>query len=277
MTKAKSVFFSLVVILSFVSGLILGISLPRNQTISTNTSPLSVTPVLSPDVAGTSTEKVIVTKVVDGDTIKISTGQTVRLIGIDTPEITKIQCYGKEATEATTRLLLDKEITLEKDVSETDRYGRILRYVWLDDKLTNETLVREGFAHSYRYKPDTKYQEIFDIAEAKAREEKKGLWSACTISPTQTSSIPTSTILINSETTSNSNSPSNTTSNSSTPLSGCLIKGNISGTGSNISKIYHLPSCGSYERTVIDESAGEHYFCTEEEAVGAGWRKAKNC
>ncbi len=54
----------------------------------------------------------------------------------------------------------------------------------------------------------------------------------------------------------------------------CVIKGNISSSGE---KIYHLPGCGSYSRTVIDESAGEEWFCSEDDAEAAGWRKAKNC
>ncbi|MEK7719466.1 MAG: thermonuclease family protein, partial [Bacteroidota bacterium] len=63
-------------------------------------------------------------------------------------------------------------------------------------------------------------------------------------------------------------------STSSNPSPDCKIKGNIGATGD---KIYHLPGCGSYEKTKIDESRGEKWFCSESEAVSAGWRKAKNC
>lgn len=122
-----------------------------------------------------------VERVVDGDTIKLETGETVRYIGIDTPETvdTKrtVMCYGKEASEINRQLVEGKTVELEKDVSETDRYGRLLRYVWLDGVLINEYLVREGYAVSSSYPPDIKNQSIFLQAEELARNEKKGLWS----------------------------------------------------------------------------------------------------
>lgn len=86
-------------------------------------------------------------------------------------------CYGKEASEINKQLVEGKTVELEKDVSETDRYGRLLRYVWLDSVLINEYLVREGYAVSSSYPPDIKYQSIFLQAEELARNEKKGLWS----------------------------------------------------------------------------------------------------
>jgi micrococcal nuclease len=274
-SKAKSVFISLVVVTSFIFGLILGYSLPRQSPVANNTALPSITLSPTSSVAGTTTETVIVTKVIDGDTIRIQTGQTVRLIGIDTPEITRIECFGKEASLKLSDLILDKQVRLEKDVSETDRYGRILRYVWLGDELINETLVKQGFARSYRYPPDTKYQERFDIAQTFAQLNRLGLWQSCMVSPTPLSNSqpnPTQVLFVN------DSNPSNTTEsigNNSSAISNsdCQIKGNISSTG----KIFHMPGCGSYEKTVIDESAGERYFCTEAEAVSAGWRKAKNC
>lgn len=122
-----------------------------------------------------------VERVVDGDTITLETGETVRYIGIDTPETVhrkkSVMCYGKEASEINKQLVEGKTVELEKDVSETDRYGRLLRYVWLDSVLINEYLVREGYAVSSSYPPDIKYQSIFLQAEELARNEKKGLWS----------------------------------------------------------------------------------------------------
>lgn len=130
-----------------------------------------------------------VINVVDGDTIKIATGQTVRYIGIDTPETVHpdkpVMCYGKEAAAKNTELVEGKVVELEKDVSETDKYGRLLRYVWLEDELVNEFLVREGYAQSSSYPPDVKYQSRFVSAQRLARSEEKGLWSrACAVSPT---------------------------------------------------------------------------------------------
>lgn len=139
--------------------------------------------------------KAKVTKVIDGDTIEIEGGQRVRYIGIDTPETVHpskpVECYGKEASDENKELVLGKEVKLEKDVSETDKYGRLLRYVWLGDMMVNEHLVREGYAQSSTYPPDVKYQDRFIEAQRKARGEKKGLWGeVCIVTPTPTK-IPT--------------------------------------------------------------------------------------
>lgn len=130
-----------------------------------------------------------VVNVVDGDTIKIESGETVRYIGIDTPESVDprkpVQCYAKEASAKNTLLVEGKLVRLEKDISDKDKYGRLLRYIWLEDELINKILVREGFAYSYSYPPDVKYQDQFIEAERLAREEQKGLWgSACQSEPT---------------------------------------------------------------------------------------------
>lgn len=137
--------------------------------------------------------KVKVLRVIDGDTIKIEGDKVVRYIGIDTPETVHpskpVQCYGKEASDKNRELVEGKEVKLEKDVSETDKYGRSLRYIWLGDMLVNEYLVREGYAKSSTYPPDVKYQNRFLEAQRQAREEKKGLWGdICNPSqPVQTS------------------------------------------------------------------------------------------
>lgn len=126
------------------------------------------------------TQSVKVAQVIDGDTIKIEGGERVRYIGIDTPETVHpdepIECYGKEASAKNKDLVDGQTVDLEKDVSERDKYGRLLRYVWVGDQLVNEYLVREGFAHSSTYPPDVKYQSRFLEAERLAREEGKGLW-----------------------------------------------------------------------------------------------------
>ena len=102
-----------------------------------------------------------------------------------------------------------------------------------------------------------KYQDQFRQAEQEARAGNKGFWKGCTVKPTNKIVVPT------------------TAQSSSQQTSGnCLIKGNISSSGE---KIYHLPGCGSYAKTGIDTGAGERWFCSETEAVQAGWRKAKNC
>ena len=140
---------------------------------------------------------VMVELVIDGDTIEVGGGIRVRLIGIDTPETVDpsrpVGCYGKEASNFTKSQLEGKEVKLEKDVSETDRYGRLLRYIWVGDSLFNETLVKEGYAQSSTFPPDVKYQERFVTAQAEARNDKKGLWGAVCQTPTsKTLTQPTS-------------------------------------------------------------------------------------
>ncbi len=130
-------------------------------------------------------EEYTVVDVVDGDTIKVQQSNkevtTVRLIGIDTPETSHpskpVQCFGKEATEKLTAMVLNKTVTLEKDSSEVDRYGRQLRYVYFDGAFVNEKMVREGYALESAFEPDTKYKDLFKAAEDYAMENKEGLWS----------------------------------------------------------------------------------------------------
>lgn len=139
-------------------------------------------------VFGVGGEKAKVTEVVDGDTLKLESGQTVRFIGIDTPETKDprrpVGCFGKEASNETKSLLEGKEILLEKDISETDKYQRLLRYIYLplengQTLFVNDYLVREGFAKVLTYPPDVKYNEQFREAERQAREANKGLWGRC--------------------------------------------------------------------------------------------------
>ncbi len=115
-----------------------------------------------------------VTRVIDGDTIEVEGGERVRYIGIDTPES---GCLADEATEKNKELVEGKEVRLEKDVSETDQYHRLLRYVYVDNLFVNDYLVRQGYAQTATYPPDVKYQELFREAEQEARENDRGLWA----------------------------------------------------------------------------------------------------
>lgn len=201
-------------------------------------------------------ETAVVKRVIDGDTIELSDGKRVRYIGIDTPEVVApgklVECFGELAREENKRLVEGKTIFLEKDVSEIDKYGRLLRYVYVGDQLINDYLVRQGFARASTYQPDIKYQDGFLNAEKEARENERGLWGGCEVNTTNATN----------------------TTNVKQTNSECVIKGNISTNGE---KIYHVPGCGSYAKTVIDEDKGERWFCVESDAENAGWRKAKNC
>lgn len=124
-----------------------------------------------------------VVRVIDGDTIEIEGGEKVRYIGIDAPETSDlrklVQCFGVEAFRKNKELVEGKMVRLERDVVDRDKYGRLLRYVWLADIFVNLELVRQGFAYSYTYPPNIKNQEQFIKAQQEARETKQGLWSSC--------------------------------------------------------------------------------------------------
>jgi micrococcal nuclease len=122
-------------------------------------------------------------RVVDGDTIDVEIeGEThkVRYIGIDTPELyhpTKAPDeYAQEAYEKNRELVEGKTVYLEKDVSETDRYGRLLRYVYVGDTFVNAYLVQHGYAQVSTYPPDVKYYERFLELQREAREAGRGFW-----------------------------------------------------------------------------------------------------
>lgn len=187
-----------------------------------------------------------VERVVDGDTIEIAGGVKVRYIGIDTPEsTTTTECFGEEAANQNKLLVEGREVSLEKDVSETDKYGRLLRYVYVEGMMVNQELVETGYANSSSYPPDIKYQELFRNSERLAREQGRGLWGSCGLSKI---------------------APNNENN-------GCSIKGNIS--KSTTEKIYHVFGGKFYNQTVIGDVVGEKYFCSEAEAQAAGWRKSK--
>jgi endonuclease YncB( thermonuclease family) len=137
-----------------------------------------------------------VVSITDGDTVRVVIdGEEYRLryIGIDTPESvapdTPVEPFALAATAANAALVEDETVVLERDVSETDRFDRLLRYVWLtpDDsaapgdpdaawRLVSLELVAAGLAEAVDYPPDTKYSDLFDAAEAEARQAGRGMW-----------------------------------------------------------------------------------------------------
>lgn len=137
--------------------------------------------------ATNSGEFVSVIKVVDGDTISVSidgTKQTVRLIGVDTPETVdprkSVQCFGREASAKTKELVMGKNVRLEADPTQSnlDKYKRLLRYVYLEDgTLLNKLLIEQGYAHEYTYDNPYQFQLEFRAAEQQARKSQLGLWS----------------------------------------------------------------------------------------------------
>jgi micrococcal nuclease len=133
---------------------------------------------------------VLVTSVIDGDTILLEDGMLVRYIGIDTPENSnengEVSCFAKEAKERNQELVEGQRVLLEKDVSDVDDYGRLLRYVYVADPTDDEevifvnlVLAEEGFAFSTPFLPDVKNQEDIFKAEEVAKAGSLGLWEQC--------------------------------------------------------------------------------------------------
>ena len=128
-----------------------------------------------------------VVRVIDGDTIEVELGgklAVVRYIGVDTPETKHpgrgIECFGPEASKYNEQMVGGREVILEKDITDRDRYGRLLRYVWVEDKvLINSLLVSKGYARVSIFEPDMKYQEQLLLAQVDAQSKKSGIWGVC--------------------------------------------------------------------------------------------------
>jgi micrococcal nuclease len=202
-----------------------------------------------------------VVKVVDGDTLHVlvdGRDETVRIIGINAPETD--ECWGAEATQAAARLLEGASVALIADPTQADRdrYGRLLRSVVLPDGTdVGLRLISDGDADEYTYDNAYANQQAYREADAAAAAAGRGLWNATTCAGTAAS--PAAPVL--------SSVPASTAAPQTGPP-GCEIKGNISANG----KIYHLPGSPDYDRTRIDESRGERWFCSVAEAQAAGWR-----
>lgn len=133
-----------------------------------------------------------VSRVIDGDTVELAGGARVRYIGIDAPEVSNpSECYATEATEQNRSLVEGRLVALRKDVSETDRYGRLLRYVYLPGgEMVNATLVREGFAKALTFPPDVAFADWFVELEREAREAERGLWGPACETPSTPAPTP---------------------------------------------------------------------------------------
>ena len=129
---------------------------------------------------------VTVERVVDGDTIVVSGGERVRLIGVDTPETNDprraVGCFGRQASEFTSTLLpTGSRVRLVGDVEQRDRFGRLLAYVYrqADGLFVNAELLRRGFGQVLTIPPNVAHSEEFVALSREARQEERGLWGAC--------------------------------------------------------------------------------------------------
>ncbi len=130
-------------------------------------------------------ETVAVTSVVDGDTIHATVDgvdESIRYIGIDTPEVDPsigVECFGREASERNKALVGGERVRLVFGAEERDRYGRLLAYVYVGEKLINAELVAGGYAQTLEIEPNTDQAALFDRLERDAASAGRGLWDAC--------------------------------------------------------------------------------------------------
>jgi len=182
----KSLSSALIVLIVFVAVVFLSPKQARLVQIAfTNLSP-TVVPMKQTALQNSNVK---IVRVIDGDTVELETGETLRYIGIDTPETkhpTKpVQCFGEEAYQANKKLVEGKTVRIVKDVSEVDKYKRLLRYVYVSTQaspsgiLVNDYLIRKGFAFASTFPPDVKFSEQFIEAQREARDKNLGMWKKC--------------------------------------------------------------------------------------------------
>lgn len=196
-------------------------------------------------------------QVIDGDTIKIKYNgniEKVRYLLVDTPETNHKtlgkQPFGEEAKNRNKELLNSGNVTIEFDIGNRfDDYDRMLAYIYVDGVSVQETLLEEGLARvAYVFPPNTRYLDDFEAASEVAKNAKNGVW--------ETEDYVTTRGFDASVKNANNNNSTNK----------CAIKGNINQKGN---KIYHIPGGKDYENT-----NPEKWFCTEQEALEAGFKKA---
>lgn len=191
-------------------------------------------------------------EVVDGDTLRVGAA-TVRLQGIDAPESSQTctdrsggeWACGKSATRALAQLAARG--TVRCDPMGKDVYGRILAVCRTGEVDINRQLVLDGWAYAF-----VKYDSRYRPEEDAARRAGRGIWRGGSEAPWEwrAGRLARAT---------------------ETHADGCVIKGNLSASGE---RVYHLPWQQAYKRTRVNTARGERWFCSEDEAQGAGWRRA---
>jgi len=222
---------------------------------------------------------VVVTVVTDGDTIKVQLGdgteESVRIIGIDTPEVRPMQCFGEEASSRMQMLVEGQIVELERDpAGDRDNFGRLLRYISVNGKDIGARMINDGYAHSYTKYPHPR-MEHYNVLERDARSAKRGLWGDVCKEP----DVEPTEEVVQEDPPTQPPPPSGNTNPFQEqppppPEQECVIKGNVNSEGE---KIYHYPGCRSYKVTKIKPEEGDQWFCTQEQARAAGFRMAGNC
>ncbi|WP_257149602.1 thermonuclease family protein [Bacillus thuringiensis] len=215
-----------------------------------------------------------ITKVTDGDTFKVKFDngkkETIRLLCIDTPETVHrkkpVQPFGPEASSFTKKMLpIGKKVEVELGISERDKFGRLLAYVYVDGQMINKMLLEKGLARvAYVYAPNTTHIDEFNAIQKEAQKKGIGIWSIENYAANDfnTNSSTSSNYPKTNSTSSQSNSNDNKESDV-----GCKgkIKGNVN------SKIYHAPDGEFYDKA----TSNIVWFCTEKEAKENGFVKSK--
>ena len=179
-----------------------------------------------------------VIKVIDGDTFDVNKEERIRLYEINAPEYPK-DCLGVDAKARMEDLILNKKISIEK--IGKDNFGRILAYVYLNKLLINDTMAEEGLAYFEKGKTITENSLTIEQSQDKAKLAGRGVWSSFC----------------------------------QTKKEGCIIKGNYR--PADNTRIYHTPDCYNYDRITIKPGTSDRWFCSEEEAKKAGFRKSNDC
>jgi len=195
-------------------------------------------------------------RAIDGDTLRLG-GVRIRLHGIDAPESaqscrvgSRFWACGREATRTLAGLIRGKRVACEE--RDRDRYGRVVAVCAISGRDLNAWMVSEGWAFAYRT-----YSRAYVAQEARARAAKRGIWRGEAVAPWDWR---------RGKRLAGAQPPPRRDNNR------CNIKGNI---GTSGKRIYHVPGGRYYDRTRIDTSRGERWFCTEGEARAAGWRRSR--
>lgn len=191
-SRLNKLLLTLTILLIFLGGLLIlrGIGGLKDAIVKPKVEQVPP-PTTTSAIQGVEGQEALVLKVIDGDTIEVQLGEeisSVRYIGIDTPETVDprkaVECFGKEAANENKKLVGGKQIILVKDISEMDKFGRLLRYVYVklsdeNNLFVNDYLIRAGFAKAVTFPPDVKFTDQFLQAEKQAREAKRGFWGKC--------------------------------------------------------------------------------------------------
>ena len=182
--------------------------------------------------------EVIVKKVVDGDTVDTSDGERLRFYEINAPEYPK-DCLGVDSKTRMEDLVLNKKIQYQN--FGRDNFGRILAYIFVDNLFINEVMTEEGLAYFLKGKTITENSLLIEQSQEKAKLAGRGVWSPFC----------------------------------QTKKEGCVIKGNYR--PADNTRIYHTHDCYNYDKITIKPGTTDRWFCNEDEAKLAGFRKSNDC